>query len=271
MYNIPNAIAGEIRTGSYGILGLACVAACVLIPITQYKATYGISVGYGLSVATIGWTLYAVFDLDLTTRAGWLVAATCFYGMRLATYLLLRDITGWKPSSDYNQTSMQRLKRVPLAISLAFMYSIMTTPILYACRNQATSAVPIAVAWCAAILEAIADGHKHVIKHARVNPNRKKSFQGPSGGLYRLTRHPNYSSELLFWVSILVAGYPSLPPAPLLMSALGTISIIKIMIGSSSRLEKHHKEVYGRQRAYKEWRSRVPYPFIPFSKGLGSS
>ena len=262
----------RIRTGSYGIIGLACVAACVLVPITQYKALYGISVGYGLSVAAIGWALYAVFDVDLTTRAGWLVAAVCFYGMRLATYLLLRDMGAWKPSADYNQTSIQRLKRVALAIFLSFLYAIMTTPILYACRNPTTSSnMPIALAWLAAIMEAIADGHKHVIKKARVDAKNKNAFQGPSGGLYRLTRHPNYTSELLFWVSILVAGYPSLLLIPLLLSALGTTAITSIMIGSSRRLEKHHQEVYGQQQKYKEWRAKVPYPFIPFCKKLGSA
>jgi hypothetical protein len=51
---------GEDKNGvlipyaSNGVLPLTLVACCICIPITQYKAVYVVTVGYGLSIATLG-------------------------------------------------------------------------------------------------------------------------------------------------------------------------------------------------------------------------
>lgn len=266
-----SAVETQIESGQYGILGLAAVAACVLIPITQYKTLYGISVGYGSSVAAIAWALYSVFAMDLTTPAGWLVAAIGFYGARLAVYLFIRDVGGWKPASGYSKGDWPRLNRIVFAVGLAMFYACMTAPVLYACRIQSNWDSKVTVggsvcAWVFVISQAVADGHKHVAK-LRADTRTKNKFSGPSGGLYRLTRHPNYTSEVFFWTSVFAAGLFSLSPVSLVVSFVGWIGIVQIMLGSTKRLVEQHQQKYGRQKAYKEWKDAVPYPLFPFVKG----
>jgi steroid 5-alpha reductase family enzyme len=272
---VVGVITSSIQSGPYGVLGLTAIASAVLVPITQYRNLYGISVGYGLTVATIGMALRSTFGVAPAGLEDAMTAAVVFYGLRLSSFLLVRDLGGWKPPVTRADTA--RVKRIPFALSLALFYAFMTTPVLYALRAPAVpgsvagkiAVAGTALAWFGAILEAVADGHKFIRKLTTKNGDSSKDFRGPSTGVYRLTRHPNYTGEVIFWLGTYLAGAPSFGRSitAWLASSVGLYGIVTIMVGATSRLEKRHVENYGGQEAYESWKKKVPAALLPFFKG----
>lgn len=266
-------IISSLESGPYGVVAMTAIASAVCIPATQYKNLYGISVGYGLSVAAIALALRKIFVITPLAVGDVLTGAALFYGLRLALYLFIRDVSGGKPLSTNGE--MARLKRIPVAISLALFYALMTTPLLYALRSPAAAAVTwkirtawagTAFAWAGATLEAIADAQKFIVK---LNSKGKTAFRGPSTGVYALTRHPNYTGEVVFWFGVWLAGLPSFEKSVIawLCSSAGLYGIISIMRGATKSLEKRHTEKYGGQPKYETWKKDVPAPLFPFVKG----
>jgi steroid 5-alpha reductase family enzyme len=344
---------GEDKNGvlipyaSNGVLPLTLVACCICIPITQYKAVYVVTVGYGLSIATLGLLLLlllarsdscpaataALSPSSLLPAAALLSGTTALYGLRLTAYLLVREARHWPPpdvrtSSATGSTNsgvglVARLKRIPLAISLALLYGCMMTPAWYVVRascaltttttnNDFGGGMTAAVSWTGvllalfgAILEAVADFHKFRVKTDLTTPkptttsissNKSSSntaaaaaavFQGPTSGAYKLTRHPNYTGEVLHWVGVCVAGIPSFfflllssssstsSPSSLLVgglcSTVGLLGIVSIMVMATKRLERQQAERYGGQASYEEWKRNVPAPLLPFLTAAPSS
>jgi steroid 5-alpha reductase family enzyme len=269
-----STLVDSLKSGPYGIIALTVVASLVLVPIAQYRSMYVISVGYGLAIATIGATLNKIYRTDISTAAsGILVASLLLYGFRLATYLLIRDLGGWKPTGfKKSQTQMARWKRVPFAVVIAFLYACMTYPVLQALRrpapddtvSQALSYGGAYLAILAALLEAVADGHKAIAK----NKAKPDQFVGPTRGLYALTRHPNYTAEVLYWAALFVAAIPSYDVPSFMYSTFGLLTIIIIMMGSSNRLERKQQERYGQNAEYQAWIRNVPYPLVPGVKKM---
>lgn len=271
-------IASSIQSGPYGFLGMTAIASAVLLPITQIRNLYGISVGYGLTVATIGMALRTTIGVVPTSLEDVLTAAVVFYGLRLSSFLLLRDFGGWKP--PVTREDPARLKRIPFALSLALFYAFMTTPVLYALRAPAVpgsvagkiAIAGTALAWFGAVLEAVADGHKFIRKLSSKSGDdsgKDKQFKGPSNGVYRLTRHPNYTGEVIFWLGTYLAGAPSFGRSIVawVASSVGLYGICTIMVGATKRLETRHAENYGGQAAYESWKKKVPVALLPFVKG----
>jgi steroid 5-alpha reductase family enzyme len=277
-----SVIASSIQSGPYGVLGLTGLASTILLPLTQIRNTYGISIGYGLSVAAMAMVLRTTIGVVPFGLEDVLTAAVVFYGLRLSSFLLLRDLGGWKPPAT--RADPARVKRIPFALSLALFYAFMTTPILYALRAPTIpgsvagniAVAGTALAWFGALLEAVADGHKFIRKF----PSKKngdgdkdkdssKVFKGPSNGVYRLTRHPNYTGEVIFWFGTYLAGAPSFGRSIIAWAAssVGLYGIYSIMVGATKRLEKRHLENYGGQTAYESWKKEVPVTLLPFVKG----
>lgn len=291
---ISRTTANLLRSGPYGILTLAAVASSVLVPVTQYKSLYAFTVGYGLSVAVLGCALRSSFDVpwklnDVSTAMSLpsvLTASTIFYGVRLTSYLLLREWTGWKPKRAFSRKEPSRLQRVPFALSLALFYAFMVSPVMYVLRRApelttievvtASTSWQVAwlgtgLAWMGAILEAVADLHKFINKQrhssrtSTSSTSAYKRFTGPTEGVYSLTRHPNYTGEILFWVGNWLAGTSSLGNSVQgwIGSTLGLVGIIYIMRSASNSLEKRQQESYGGQPTFETWRAKVTAPLIP--------
>jgi steroid 5-alpha reductase family enzyme len=268
---VGSVITQHIKSGPFGVFALAAVASAVLLPITQYRNSYGFSVGYGLTVAAIGLAVRSTLGVAPTGLEDVLTAAVVFYGLRLASFLLARHLLGMRPPAT--RADPARIKRIPFALSLALFYGFMTTPVLYALRAPAVpgsvagkiAVAGTALAWFGAILEAVADTHKFISKSSS---RGSKDFKGPSTGVYRLTRHPNYTGEVLFWLGTYVAGAPSFGGSVVawLASSVGLYGIVTIMVGATRRLETNHAEKYGGQKAYESWKKEVPVAFIPFFK-----
>jgi len=258
----------SLESGPYGVLALLAIATAVLVPATQYNPFWGFTVGYGLSVATMAYYMRKFFKPEPLSQGNIIAGAAIVYGIRLALYLYIRDLYGWKPYKPF--TKRPRLQLIPFALALATLYAFMTLPVLYALRAPATEGWPIIIAWTGAIvawagalLEAIADSHKHMVKQQHDDHSK---FVGPTTGVYRWTRHPNFTGELLFWFGIFLSGALSFDVSwtAWICSSIGLSSIVGIMKSSTRGLEGRQQEKYGGQKAYEKWKQDVQAPLFPF-------
>ena len=262
-----SVVSSTLQSGPCGVLALWAVTWSVVLPLTLYKKIYGISVAYGFSVFAVGLALLQVFPGVNPASAGPLLAGACmFYGARLGGYLLLRDAVRNQPSTFKNGSI---LSRITFSLSLALFYAFLTTPAMYALRDPATSTIAMSgayLAWFGAVVEAVADAQKLLVKQA--NKDSEGKFVGPTSLVYRISRHPNYLGEVLFWVGLLVGGAPSFGQSipAWACSILGLAGIVSIMTKSTSKLETQQAEKYGGQDKYEAYKSQVKWPLLPFVK-----
>jgi steroid 5-alpha reductase family enzyme len=268
-------ITTTLKSGPYGVLALTAIAATICIPVTQWKHYYGISVGYGFSVAAMAITIRHIFPCAVVpfTVPDVITSAALFYGLRLAVFLFVRDVSGRKPLVAESTTAVGRRQRVPFAMSLSLFYACLMTPVLYALRTDPilvptswkvyTAWMGCALAWLGAIMETIADTQKFMVKS---RSHSTTAFRGPCQGLYAWTRHPNYTGEILFWCGIWLTGLPSFDTSVIawLCSSAGLYGIITIMRGATHSLEKRQADKYGGQPKYETWKKDVPSPLIPY-------
>jgi steroid 5-alpha reductase family enzyme len=265
-------LINTLKGGPLGVIALTLISSAVCVPITQYKNLYGLSVGYGLSVAVISAIFRNTFALPPWSVNDVLSGAALFYGLRLAAFLFIRDVSGAKSLDDTKNSA--RLQRIPFALSLALFYAFMMTPMLYLMRNPVVASSTLTwksyvawtgcgLAWFGAIAEAIADAHKYIVK-GRSNSSAV-AFRGPTHGLYGITRHPNYTGEVLFWIGIFVSGLPAFGNSIIawLCSTAGLYGIVTIMRGATKSLEKKQEEKYGGQPKYEHWKKDVPVTLLP--------
>jgi steroid 5-alpha reductase family enzyme len=261
--NIHNELSCSFENMIYSFYLLVAVAALVVLPATLYRPLYMLTIGYGGSVATMGLVLYYFQHHTTVSRA--LAAVTFFYGIRLAAYLFIRDLSGWKPQSP--EPSLGRVTAIPMALGLSVFYALMVSPVLHVWRVPpvvpAIAWIGLGMAWAGALLEAVADQHKHLIKQQ--NPDTGNKFVGPSTGVYRLCRHPNYFGEILFWTGLWTSALSSYNSRlPLLYTSAGWMGIVSIMWMMNKRMENRHKLKYGGQPAYEKWRGEVIGSLVPF-------
>lgn len=211
-----NLLFPALQSGPYGVVALTAMAATAVMPLTLCKQLYAISVGYGAAIFLIGLGLQMAFQPTALVGQAF-IGALMFYGLRLGSYLLLREVTRKAPSQGGMKES-PRLKRLPLALSVSLFYAFLTVPALATLRNLGTLAPAskellvtqsgIGLAVFGAVLEAVADLQKYIVKQSSGN-TKENEFYGPTGLTYQLCRHPNYLGEILFWAGVFVAGVPS--------------------------------------------------------------
>jgi steroid 5-alpha reductase family enzyme len=212
--------------------------------------------------------------VDLRSSSTLLACAAAFYGFRLGSFLAIRNLvntTKQKEVLAFEKTP--RLKRIPFAVGVSLFYAFMTTPALYALRAPPATGTwashlaygGVATAMLGAILEAIADGHKFLVKQ-KYGSGLNEIFVGPTGGVYRMCRHPNYLGEVLFWAGMLLGGAPSFGKSiqAWICSLLGMYGILGIMRNATSRLDAKQAEKYKNQEAYELWRIEVKAPLMPY-------
>jgi protein-S-isoprenylcysteine O-methyltransferase Ste14 len=271
---ITQAINHAVTSNNpFGTLGLWAVASSVVIPLTLYRQGYAFSVGYGFSVAAMALYLIKQFPAATPNPLAWSAA---FQGVRLATYLLLRQWSS--PEKAQQVKSFDKSppwRRIPFAASVSLFYAFLMTPVMYMLRSENLSANNIVLntgaflAWAGAILETVADYHKFFVKQN--SKTKKNKFAGPTSGVYRITRHPNYTGEVLFWLGIFVGGMPFFGKGSIgnivvgwVSSGLGFYGIYSIMTMATKRLDDRQKENYKGQKTYDTWRSKVKPPIFPF-------
>lgn len=265
----PTLITSALQSGPWGVVALSAVASSVVLPLTMIRQGYSFSVGYGFSVATMGLYTMKTFGIAPgTSPLSLLALGVVFYGVRLGAFLLLREFSvASKKEQVKSFDKTPRLKRIPLALSVSLFYAFLTSPLLYAARasglDHPLSHVGVGVAWTGAIVEAVADAHKFLAKRAN---DDDASFVGPTGGFYRLVRHPNYFGEVVWWAGLALAGMPTFGKAPIpwICSLLGLYGIYGIMSGASKRLDGKQQEKYGGQEKYDTYRKQIPARLWPW-------
>jgi len=265
-----SSMSSMLQSGPWGVIALSGVASSVVLPLTMYRQGYSFSVGYGFSVATMGWFIAKTFRISLvstTSPVSLLALGVIFYGARLGSFLLIRE---WTVESKRQQIKAfdksPLLQRIPLAVSVSLFYAFLTLPLLYAARTAIEDSLILKIgtglAWLGAVMEAVTDGQKFLVKR---QASDESTFVGPTGGFYKLCRHPNYLGELIWWFGLAMAGAPSYgkDPIPWVCSILGLYGIYGIMSGATKRLDGKQQEKYGGQENYDAYRNEVPASLWP--------
>ncbi len=232
------------------------------------KYVWFISIGYGLSVAAIGATLYCLFGKN--ADAGITIACVLFmmYGVRLGGYLIYRETR----KASYNRKMLKEIKdgkgmpviaKCGIWISAALLYACETSPVLFRFENgKGTDGWVIAgiiIMAVGLVTETGADVQKSLAK--RENPGRFVDT-----GLYKIVRCPNYMGEMTFWTGVFLTGIGSNSGVWQWIAALtGYIGIIYVMFGGARRLEIRQDREYKDDPEYWAYKSKTPImiPFIP--------
>lgn len=278
-------LASSLRSGPYGILSLFSYALAVNLPLTLYRQAYSFSVGYGFSVFAMATACAfsirppvpsCITKLASADPSFLLLSGTAFYGLRLGLFLLVRELTvPSKAKTIREMDKTPRPKRVLLSANVSLFYALITGPLMYALRSPVGQGNIVAVAgaalaWFGAMLEAVTDLQKWIVKRSgeggEVKEEGKKVFRGPTGWGYSIVRHPNYLGEVLFWTGLFVGGVPSFGRnyVAWIGSTLGLSGIWFIMTSATKRLERIQKESYEGQEKYDNWALRTRYPLVPF-------
>lgn len=248
----------------FWILILVCLLAC---SAGFKKFIWFMSVGYGLAIACAGVTLLVMFIPSLSAVTIIQCAILVFYGLRLASFLLRREMK----SAAYRRvlSSAGGTADVPLPVKVCMwlfmgvLYAIQVSPVFYRLYNGSTdTAVPLigaAISLAGALIEMIADIQKSEQKKA--NPDRVAME-----GLYKICRCPNYFGELLMWTGVTLGGFTAYHGiGQWLFAAIGFIAICVIMSDGAKRLEKRQMKRCGNDPEYIHYCDTTPIiiPGVP--------
>lgn len=232
------------------------------------KYIWFFSVGYGLAIAAIGAALMIGFRGSINLPELLVCLLLVVYGLRLAGYLLVREIR----SSAYRtilNPEIERSKKMSVGAKTALwlvcglLYVLMTSPLYFRLQNGVPADlmlwIGLGVMVCGVILEAMADLQKTAAK-------KKNSRRFVDTGLYRIVRCPNYLGELLLWTGMLLTGTTAIKGILQWVTALpGYALIVWVMFSGARRLEIRQDRNYGNDPAYQKYVRTVPIilPFVP--------
>jgi steroid 5-alpha reductase family enzyme len=236
---------------------------------------------------------------------GFHAASLFFYGTRLNLFLLYRELclprfrAMRERIEERAKKQGSRWKRTPFIASCAFLYYCMMCPLLVTSRLcDGMSMTGCSAGGAAALLEcslrvlvgltlsgfllgAIGD----------LNKSLGKMMKGEdaliTGGVFRFFRHPNYTGEVIGWVSSCLAAITAVAwksakgeglkvwktQGPyLLLSVLGAIGISFVLGTATAGLEYRQNEKYGDSEEYKAWvkRSWVGFTLGQSKEGDGN-
>jgi steroid 5-alpha reductase family enzyme len=232
---------------------------------------YFFSLGYGYGVAALAVTMGVMYHADLTLSTVALLAMLFIFGIRLGTYLLVRERKAAAYRKILYDPSLQKKKPVGVVVSVwlfcAILYVAQVSPVAFRLMNTAAGAevgdlwawIGAAVALCGILLETFADMQKSAAK-------KRNSKRFVDTGLYRIVRCPNYLGEVVIWTGVLLSGIGvGLVWWQWLIVAIGYIGIIYVMFSGARRLELRQNEVYGSDPEYQAYVKKTPIliPLLP--------
>ncbi len=232
---------------------------------------YFFSIGYGLAIAAIAAATAIIFPGAFTLPTVIFCTTLFIYGIRLATYLFVREKESASYKSILYQPDKTEHKSTPtmvmIWISCALLYIGQTSPYTFYLYNLEKGAITNETwAWAGAIIaiigfatEAIADAQKSAAK-------RKNSRQFVSTGLYRIVRCPNYFGEILLWTgSFIICFGASCTPWQWAIASAGYIGILYVMFSGARRLEQRQQKTYGSDPEFQAYINKRPLliPFMP--------
>jgi steroid 5-alpha reductase family enzyme len=105
------------------------------------------------------------------------------------------------------------------------------------------------------ILESIADWQKWIFKK---NPKNKNKWI--EDGVWGISRHPNYLGEMMVWIGVYMMCYPTLIGQHKWWALISPVYIIVLLLFISGipMLEKSADARWGKDKAYKAYKQRVP-------------
>lgn len=274
----PTRVRVQVQSGRVHALAVAPnpigaeVALSILGPSSLgfWKREYGVSYGYGGSIALAAWSAYKMASTSLGRMHALLHIV---YGVRLSLFLLFRESTVPKfkkmKEKIEEKSPPNRLQRAPFIISCAALYWWMTFPV-FVTSSLATplkegSTLARAVNGCLGMagvglaIQILGDSHKYWAKRL----DDKKLV---TGGLYSLLRHPNYTGELILWSFSALAGILTTQSVfgrswkalgMIAGTLLGAGGIAFILALAATGLERRQKEEYGDTDVFKQWRKRT--------------
>jgi len=227
---------------------------------------YFVSTGYGYCVAVLAVAIGVMRHVNLTLPTTLLLVLLFIFGVRLGTFLLVRE----RRSTTYREHLESTVsEKKPVGVMFAvwslcsILYVLQVSPLLFRLENQG---IQVSETWvwigasltlCGILLEAVSDAQKSAAK--RRDPKRFVDT-----GLYRLVRCPNYLGEIVVWTGVFLSGIG----AGFLwwqwfMAALGYISIVFVMLSGARRLGLHQNKTYGNDPEYQAYVKNTPI-LIPF-------
>ena len=236
------------------------------------KMIYFFSLGYGYGVAAISLALGIIYWHSLTWYMAVLLVVLFLYGVRLATYLLIRELKhpAYVKTVSFDQVNNEDRSALAMCmiwISCVILYICQTFPVTAHLDALAQGLIPnpvwayvgMAFALFGFFLETIADQQKNAAK--KINPKRWVDT-----GVYRWVRCPNYLGEVLLWLGVFISGVPAFSAWwHWLLAILGFIGITYVMFSGARRLELRQDHNYGKDPEYLAYKQRVPIllPWIP--------
>ena len=227
------------------------------------------------------WSFKEDLMADGINATSLLLLLSMFYGLRLAVFIYVRWIS--VPNMPDQAKGAEKINSIPKILALdavvPALYVCMVAPLLWLVRSgpiiigvsRAVSETRLwfgfSMASVGFIIETIADQHKYLAKRWRKSSYGETRFVGPTGGLYRLCRHPNFLGDILFWTGL----YSNTLDMHLLRNdtilwicaTLGWITILNIMYGSANRLDKKHQKKYQGQPEFDKWQKEVKASLVP--------
>ena len=232
---------------------------------------YFFSIGYGLSISALAVATAVIFRANLPIPSIILLAVLFIYGIRLASYLFLRE----RKSASYKKILYQPeiANRKPVFvmfmiwISCALLYVGQMSPATFYLNNLSEGAgvnelwawIGAVVAALGVIIEMVADAQKSASK--KVNARRFVDT-----GLYRIVRCPNYFGEILMWTGSFVICFGACCTLwQWVIAIIGYIGIVYVMFSGARRLELRQTETYGNNPEFQAYIKKTPLilPFVP--------
>jgi len=143
--------------------------------------------------------------------------------------------------------------------------------------NQAIDVKPLTTVdyvglsmWAIGFLyEVVADTQKSEFKDNKANKDK-----WITGGVWSLSRHPNYAGEILLWLGLCISATQGMPflSSRSLVSFISPLFVFLLLVGVSGvpMLEKASDKRWGGNKAYELYKAQTP-TLIPFVGRRGSS
>lgn len=221
-----------------------------------------VDIAWGLGFVAVAWAVRARVD-GVETRQNLLVVLTSIWGLRLGTYLFIRN---HGKGEDYRYRAMRKHwgPRFPI-ISLLTVFTLqgalMFVVSLGVQLGQAATSPDLGVlAWIGAAVWAVGLAFEAIgdWQLARFKKDPANAGQVMDRGLWRYTRHPNYFGDACVWWGIaLVAAETGLGRWGLLGAAVMTVLLLRV-----SGVALLEKSLSKRKPGYAEYVARTS-AFVP--------
>jgi len=237
-----------------------------------FDAHLAVSLGYGLAMLWIGGLF---LPLCKGSPSALLALAYMLYGVKVVLFQAARDARpdyvekALAPARAKQPRPASLMARLPFVMSIGLLLSTFSLP-LHTASSVAAVGLPSewsARAWgvlyasgaalFSLLVQTIADVQK--FKHKASNGADSPCF----GGLWAISRHPNYLGEIGFHCGVLGAALSgSRSVASAWLSLLAPATFISIMFASTRSLEQRQLEAYGGLPEYQAYVRATPRLFV---------